>query len=141
MSWSTFLSTTSPLHMRSLTTHRSKKFSEAAETRKDVPSYRETGQRAEPYAHVAKQIRTNSEQATVVRHKTSIGAKLTSVCGHDPLVRMDPQFMPSDFGGHCTCSGCNNTTRTRVRSFPPSPCPSLSHTIRAFIYTTKHESM
>lgn len=32
-------------------------------------------------------------------------ARLTSVCGHDPLVRMDSHFMPSNFSGHCTCTG------------------------------------
>lgn len=104
-------------------------FSEA-KTRKGVQyvaSHHKPERLAEQFVHVAKQIRTNSEQALAIKHKC-IRAKLTSVCGHYPLVRMDPQFVPSNLS-HCTCSDCNNMTKTRIRSFPPSPFPSSQFVI------------
>lgn len=42
--------------------------------------------------------------------------KLTSVCGHNPLVRMDTHIVPSNFSSHRTQLNCNYQDKVRKHS-------------------------
>lgn len=47
-------------------------------------------------------INSNLRQCNQQSKLSILETKLTSVCGHNPLVRTDPRVMPSHFSSHCT---------------------------------------